>query len=56
MDLLLNAKTANTIFLENLHTHTADYPVAINNVALDTCIGFRGEIFTGVTLRTSSNS
>ena len=56
IDLFLNAETNSTLFLENLHTNTADYPVAVNNVSLDVCVGFRGNLFECATLRTSANS
>ncbi len=55
-DSFLYASTSTTLFLENLHTNTFNFPVAINNVELDTCICFNDDILTASSLRTSSNS
>lgn len=52
----LYAGTKDSLFLINLHTITVDFPIAINNLSEDFCIGFKGRVYRSSTLRTSSNS
>lgn len=40
----------------NLHTNTGDYPVAIRNKDIETCVGFRDKIHRARTLRKYANS
>lgn len=40
----------------NLHTKTRDYPVAVRNKDMDTCIGFTGTINRARTLRKYAKS
>lgn len=57
IDLFLNAGIKTTLFIEELQTNTAVFPVAINNIEMDTCICFSaGRGLIGTSLRTSVNS
>lgn len=53
-DKFLFCDTDQTLFLLNLHTHSADFPIAINNPTLNLCVGFiNGQAST---TRKSANS
>lgn len=46
----------NTLFLINLHTNTKDFPVAIKNTNIDTCVGFLNTNNKARTLRKYNSS
>lgn len=46
----------NTLFLINLHTNTRNFPVAIKNTNIDTCVGFLNSNNKARTLRKYSSS
>lgn len=56
VDQIVYGKTENSLFMVNLHTHTGDFPYAIRNSDINTCIGFKGSINKARTLRKYSNS
>lgn len=53
---ILYENVKNTLFMINLHTNTATFPVAIKNSNIDTCIGFTDSVNKARTLRKYSNS
>ena len=46
----------NSLFLINLHTNTRDFPVAIKNTNINTCIGFVDSYHKARTLRKYNSS
>lgn len=56
IDQILYGNTENSLFMINLHTNTGNYPVAIRNSDIATCIGFRDNIHRARTLRKYANS
>lgn len=56
IDQIIYANVQNSLFMENLHTNTYDYNVAIRNTTINTCVGFKGSIHKARTLRKASNS
>ncbi len=56
IDEIVYGNTVNSLFMVNLHTKTGDYPVAIRNKDINTCIGFRDNINRARTLRKYNNS
>lgn len=56
IERMLYTGVKDSLFLINLHTNTMDFPIAINNLAENLCIGFKGTMYSSSTLRTSSNS
>ena len=56
IDEIIYGNTANSLFMINLHTNTGDYPVAIRNSDINTCVGFRDSIHRARTLRKFTNS
>lgn len=56
IDKIIYGNTNNSLFMINLHTNTGDFPVAIRNKDISTCIGFRGNGNRARTLRKYSNS
>ncbi len=53
---IVYGNTANSLFMVNLHTNTADYPVAIRNKDISMCVGFREKSNRARTLRKYANS
>lgn len=53
---LIYENVKESLFIINLHTNTADFPIAIRNAITDTCVGFRGKLNKARTLRKYSNS
>lgn len=51
IDKIIYGNSQNSLFMINLHTKTRDYPVAVRNKDLDTCIGFTGTVNRARTLR-----
>lgn len=56
IDEIIYGNSDNSLFMINLHTNTATFPVAIRNSDLDTCIGFTTLDNKARTLRKYSNS
>lgn len=56
IDQVIYGDSENSLFIINLHTNTSDYPTAIANKSINTCIGFRSELNRARTLRKYSNS
>lgn len=52
---VIYSDTTNSLFLKNLHTNTAIFPIGIVNDNLNVCLGF-GDLLQVATLRTSNNS
>lgn len=46
----------NSLFIFNLHTNTADFPIAIRNSAINTCVTFKNSIGQARSLRKFTNS
>lgn len=46
----------NSLFMFNLHTNTVDFPVAIRNITIDSCVAFMGTINKARSLRKYTNS
>lgn len=53
---IIYADVSNSLFLFNLHTNTADFPVAIRNASMNMCVGFKDNTHRGRTLRRFTNS
>ncbi len=56
IDQIMYGNSDNSLFMINLHTNTGDYPVAIRNSDIKTCVGFRDDINRARTLRKYNNS
>lgn len=56
IDEIIYTDVNDSLFMENLHTNTYTYPVAIRNTTQNTCIGFKDDINKARTLRKSTNS
>ena len=53
---ILYENIQNSLFLINLHTNTRDFPVAIKNTNINTCIGFVDSYHKARTLRKYNSS
>ena len=53
---IVYADVKESLFIFDLHTNTADFPVAIRNSTRNTCVGFIDNIHKARTLRKYSNS
>lgn len=56
IDQIIYGNTTNSLFMINLHTKTRDYPIAIRNSDMNTCIGFTDDIHRARSLRKYTNS
>ena len=53
---IIYSNVKESLFIFNLHTNTAHFPVAIRNCTINTCIGFKDELHKARTLRKFTNS
>lgn len=53
---IIYADVQDSLFMINLHTNSSDFPVAIRNKSIATCVGFRETINKARTLRKYDNS
>lgn len=53
---IVYADVKESLFIFNLHTNTADFPVAIRNRTTNTCVGYVDRIHKARTLRKFTNS
>ena len=56
IEQIIYGNSKSSLFMFNLHTESRDYPVAIRNKDIDTCIGFRDNVHRPKTLRNYAKS
>lgn len=56
IDKIIYTDVQDSLFMENLHTNTYTYRVAIRNTTQNACVGFKDSVNKARTLRKSTNS
>lgn len=56
IDEIIYTDVEDSLFMENLHTNTFIYNVAIRNTSQNSCVGFKDSINKARTLRKATNS